>query len=137
MEDIMKVLVAPPVIETDDGCINSLAIEGELVIDPGPCSCGVDDCVAGYSFIGAASGRLTTQAVIADLPFLDLKQFWKIVAGGCCRECARNGNAAKMVRDSRLTANRWPVGSVIGRSAGFAFVQTLGNGSCPATGSVT
>lgn len=133
----MKVLVAPPVIEADDGSINSLAIEGELVIDPGPCSCDVDDCVAGYSFIGAASGRLTTQAVIADLPFLELKQLWKIVAGGCCRECARNGNAAQMMRISRATANRWPVGSVVGRSAGFAFVQALGDGSGDPKGSAT
>jgi hypothetical protein len=129
MEDIMKVLVAPPVVESDDKSINSLAIEGELVIDPGPCSCDLDDCVAGYSFIGAASGRLTTQAVIVDLPFINLKQFWKIVASGCCRECARNGNAARMVRDSRISANRWSVGSVLGRRGGFAFVQTLGGGS--------
>ncbi|MET0932579.1 MAG: hypothetical protein ABWX56_02620 [Mycetocola sp.] len=129
MEDIMKVLVAPPVVKRDDGSINSLAIEGELLIDPGPCSCDVDDCVGGYSFIGAASGALTTQAVIADLPFVDVRQFWKMVAGGCCRECARNGNAATMVRTSRATANRWPVGSVIGRSAGFAFVQILGRGT--------
>jgi hypothetical protein len=128
MEDIMKVLVAPPVQETDEGNINSLAIEGELVIDPGVCPCGSDDCAAQYTFIGAASGQLTTQAIIADLPYVDIKQFRKIVAGGCCRECARNGNADKMVRSSRFTANRWPVGSIIGRSRGFARLQELGNG---------
>lgn len=133
----MKVLVAPPVVENSDGSINSMAIEGELLIDPGPCSCDVDDCVAGYSFIGAASGRLTTQAVIADLPFLNVKRLWKIVAGGCCRECAQNGNAALMMRVSRATANRWPVGSVVGRSGGFAFLQTLGDGTCAPTSSET
>lgn len=125
----MKVLVAPPVYESADGDINSLAIEGELVIDPGVCPCSTDDCEAQYTFIGAASGQLTTQAVIAELPFLDIREFRKIVAGGCCRECARNGNADKMVRFSRLTANRWPVGSVVGRSRGFAFLQEIGVGS--------
>jgi hypothetical protein len=129
MEDIMKVLVAPPVHITADGYTNSLAIEGELVIDPGPCSPGASDCDVGSVFVGAASGRPTTQAVVADLPFLNAKQFWKIVAGGCCRECARNGNAAKMVNDSRVTANRWPVGSVLGRSGGLAFLQAAGGGS--------
>lgn len=128
MEDIMKVLVAPPVVEGPDGSINSLAVEGELVIDPGPCSCDAVDCVGGYSFIGAASGMLTTQAVIADLPYLDLKQYRQIVASGCCRECARNRNADRLVRDSRFTANRWPVGSVVGRRGGFAFLQVLGTG---------
>ncbi|MET0714004.1 MAG: hypothetical protein ABWY23_00115 [Mycetocola sp.] len=125
----MKVLVAPAVVEDEEGYINSLAVEGELVIDPGPCPCDVADCEAGYSFIGMASGQPTTQAVVADLPFVEIKDLWKMVVDGCCRECARNGNAAKMMRLSRATANRWPVGSVIGRSAGYAFVQTLGRGT--------
>lgn len=124
----MKVLVAPPVIEQPDGSINSLAIEGELVLDPGPCSCDVDDCIGSFSFVGAASGRLTTQAVVADLPSLDLNEFRTIVMSGCCRECARDGYAEQMVRDSRYTANRWPVGSMIGRRDGYAFLQERGTG---------
>lgn len=124
----MKVLVAPPVIEGPDGSINSLAVEGELVLDPGPCSCDGTECLGGFSFIGAASGRLTTQAIVADLPFLDLRDFREIVMSGCCRECARDGYADQLVRDSRFTANRWPVGSVIGRRDGFAFLQELGTG---------
>lgn len=128
MEDIMKVLVAPPVVEADDGSINSLAIEGELVLDPGPCSCDDTECLGSFSFIGAASGALTTQAVIADLPFLDIRELRKIVVGGCCRECTRDGYADQMVRDSRFTANRWPVGSVIGRRGGYAFLQVRGTG---------
>ena len=124
----MKVLVAPPVIEGTDGSINSMAVEGELVLDPGPCSCDGTDCIGGFSFIGAASGRLTTQAVVADLPFLDLRDFREIVVSGCCRECARDGYADQLVRDSRFTANRWPVGSVIGRRDGYAFLQELGTG---------
>ncbi|AWB87607.1 hypothetical protein C3E77_13980 [Mycetocola zhujimingii] len=128
MEDIMKVLVAPPVTEGQDGSINSMAIEGELVIDPGPCSCDARDCVGAFSFIGAASGRLTTQAVIADLPFLDIREFRTIVVNGCCRECGRDGYADQMVRESRFTANRWPVGSVVGRRDGYAFLQERGTG---------
>ncbi|MFU8946476.1 hypothetical protein ACLRGF_07050 [Mycetocola zhadangensis] len=124
----MKVLVAPPVVELDDGTVNSFAIEGELVLDPGPCSCDGTDCVGGFSFIGVASGRLTTQAVIVDLPFLDIHDFREIVRSGCCRDCARDGYADEMVQDSRFTADRWPVGSIIGRSGGFAFLQRLGPG---------
>ena len=124
----MKVLVAPPVIEGPDGSINSMAVEGELVLDPGPCSCDSTECIGGFSFIGAASGRLTTQAVVADLPFLDVRDFREIVVSGCCRECARDGYADQLVRDSRFTANRWPVGSVIGRRDGYAFLQELGTG---------
>ncbi|RLQ84243.1 hypothetical protein D9V28_08515 [Mycetocola zhadangensis] len=128
MEDIMKVLVAPPVVENADGSINSLAVEGELVLDPGPCSCEVPDCVGGFSFIGAASGRLTCQAVVADLPYLDIREFREIVVSGCCRECARDGYADQLVRDSRFTANRWPVGSVVGRCDGYAVLLELGTG---------
>ena len=130
LEDIMKVLVAPPVVEGPNGSVNSLAIEGELLIDPGPCSCSWDasDCVGAFSFIGASSGRIAMEAVVADLPYLDIREFRKIVVSGCCSECARDGYADQLVRDSRFTANRWPVGSVIGRRDGFAFLRELGTG---------
>ncbi|WP_297359844.1 hypothetical protein [Mycetocola sp.] len=126
MEDIMKVLVAPPIQHDADGYINSLAVAGELVIDPGVCPCGESDCEEDGVFLGAASGQPTMLAVVADLAFLTAKQFQQIVRGGCCKECAANGTADKMAIHSRFTANRWPVGSVLGRRAGHAFVVSLG-----------
>jgi hypothetical protein len=56
VEDIMKVLIAPPIVQGPGGSITSLAIEGELLIDPGPCSCDATDCVGGFSFIGRRGG---------------------------------------------------------------------------------
>lgn len=124
----MKVLVAPVVSKDDDGYYNSLAVAGELVIDPGPCACDDSRCDVDYVFLGVASGQPTTEAVVADLPFLDVREFRRLVGRNCCTECDRNGNAEQMANRSRFTANRWPVGSVVVRNQGETFVQSLGSG---------
>lgn len=124
----MKVLVAPAVQPDVDGFPNSLAIPGELLIDPGPCSGDEPDCDVGHVFLGVASGQPSLEAVVADLPSLDLREFRKMIRGSCCTECARNGNADSMANHSRLTANRWPVGSVLVRHGGQSLAQKLGSG---------
>ena len=124
----MKVLVAPAIQPDDEGFPNSLAIPGELLLDPGPCSGDDHECGFGYVFFGVASGRRSLEAVVADLPSLDVREFRKMVKGTCCKECARNGNADWMINNSRLTANRWPVGSVLVRHAGQSLAQKLGTG---------
>ena len=124
----MKVLVAPNYLPDDAGFPNSRAIPGELLIDPGPCSGDEPECGVGFLFLGVASGHPSLEAVVADLPSLDLREFRKMIRGSCCKDCARNGNADQMVNLSRLTANRWPVGSVLVRHEGRALAHTLGTG---------
>lgn len=124
----MKVLVAPNFQPDDEGFPNSLAIPGELLIDPGPCSGEEPECGVGFVFLGVASGQPSLEAVVADLTFLDLREFRKMISGSCCKDCARNGNADQMIYLSRLTANRWPVGSVLVRHEGRSLAQSLGTG---------
>ena len=124
----MKVLVAPVATRDADGTPNSLAVEGELLIDPGTCPCDDPECDGDYVFLGVASGQPSLEAIVADMPILDPREFRTMVREGCCAECATNGNADFMVNRSRFTANSWPVGSVLVRREGVALARTLGRG---------
>lgn len=124
----MKVLVAPVATWNDDGSSTSLAVPGELLIDPGDCPFDEPQCDFDCVFLGVASGLPSTEAVVTDMPALDIREFRRMIRGNCCKDCARNGNADSMMNRSRFIANSWPVGSVLVRRGGMALARTLGSG---------
>ena len=123
----MKTLVATTRsqgVRTDDFC---RAVPGELVIDFGPCS---DDdpggeCVYGRTFVGLASGHLTTTAVVVDLPFLDRRGYLRLLRESILPPGLPTSELAGLAEHWRLIASQLPSGSVVERARGRTRVRAV------------